>query len=351
MKKVFAILYEPATYTIDRNRAVYDRLGVRYSYIFATSLAKAENTGDIDVLPSSCYRLWKRLKEILQKNDVIIMNGYTGKVFRILYLLNLWYRKPVGIDSDTQLMIPVNPIKRLIKYIYLKTVFSNKCYYGLPGGTKTHKELFRYFGMGEERIFLSPMMVDNNKFGYKGIRISDVFRFLFVGRIIEVKNIELMIKAFLKSYDGNPKVQLHIVGKGELLDKYQKQFAENKNVVFDGPKYGTDLLDAYKQASVFVLPSSYEPWGLVVNEAMSAGLPCIVSDKVGAAWDLVESKDTGFIFKFDDIDDLSSKMKTLVDDTSLYHRFAENAYNLMHNQWNYELYTNCLKDFIEKVKK
>lgn len=348
MKSVYAILYEPASYTTDRNEAVYDKLGIKYCYMHGTSLAKSESDQPIDLLPNVFFSLISRLKYILKHNDVIIMNGYVGRVFLILYFLNFWYRRSIGLDSDTQLVIPGNPIKKMLKTLYLKLVFGNKHFYGLAGGTKTHKELFRHFGMKEERIFLCPMMVDNEKFRYGSEHKTDIFKFLYVGRIISVKNIELMIKAFLKTFSNRNNVELHIVGGGELLDVYQKQYTEN-NVIFEGPKYGNDLVNAYKLANVFILPSSFEPWGLVVNEAMSAGLPCLVSDQVGAAWDLVEDRNTGYIFKNNDMDDLSMRMLQIYEDKELYFEFSRNAYETMHNYWNYELYTKNLINFIEKA--
>ena len=116
-----------------------------------------------------------------------------------------------------------------------------------------------------------------------------------------------------------------------------------------GKRFGKDLASAYHSSHVLVLPSSFEPWGLVVNEAMAAGLPVIVSDQVGAAHDLVEGHETGFIFHFDDVDELAQRMKTLKEDEALYRRYADNAYHRMHDEWNYDFFTKCLKSFIDYV--
>ena len=152
--KVFAILHEPASYTVDRNKAVYDKLGIQYQYIHKGAYA-SECEADSSVLPVKFGELVKRLRQILAENDVVIMNGYSNKIFVILFLLNIFYRKPVGIDSDTQLSIPSNPIKRLLKWVYLRIIFGNSSVYGLAGGTGSHKELFSHYGMNKERIFFS----------------------------------------------------------------------------------------------------------------------------------------------------------------------------------------------------
>ncbi|MDE7126141.1 MAG: glycosyltransferase family 4 protein, partial [Muribaculaceae bacterium] len=248
------------------------------------SLAKSDTAKTIESLSKlSNLALIKRLYRILKENDIIIMNGYTGKIFRILFLLNLFYRKNIGLDSDTQLNVPANRLKRLLKYIYLGSVFRNKHYWGLPGGTKSHTDLFRYYGMSDDRICLMPMVVNNNRFRMDESRDISKFCFLYVGRVIGVKNIPMMIEAFKKASEEKRNLILRIVGSGNLLDGLKNRYKDCDNIIFAGPKFGDELAEEYRKASAFILPSTYEPWGLVVNEAMASGLPVIVSDKVGAA--------------------------------------------------------------------
>lgn len=349
--KVFAILHEPAAYTIDRNKAVYDLMGIHYVYMHADSLANSnDGRPEQRILPSSFWKQVMALNTVLKENDIVIMNGYSNRVFVLLFLLNVFHRKAIGVDSDTPLAIPRNCIKRFFKSLYLNTIFRNCHIYGLPGGGFTHKDLFRHYGMKEERIFLMPMMVNNEKFYVNEKAQHEIFIFLYVGRVVDCKNLPVMMDAFVEQFDGDEKVQLRIVGGGELLDTFKEKYAKHQNVVFAGKHFGKDLIRQYHEADIFVLPSSYEPWGLVVNEAMSARLPVIVSDRVGAAHDLVKDRDTGFIFQFDNVQDLAEKMRILKDDKDLYKRMSENAYKFMHDHWNYDLYSQCLKTFIEHVK-
>lgn len=350
MKRVFAILQEPASYTVDRNHAVYDRLGIDYCYIDNKSEAQSDERNIHGLSALDDKELIKRLGSILSNYDIVIMNGYTGRLFRHLYRLNQRYNKIIGIDSDTQLRVPVNPIKRLAKWIYLNRIFKNMHYYGLAGGTGSHKELFRHYGMAERRICLMPMMVNNAKFVCHNRNYDrQVLRFLYVGRIVDVKNIPVMLKAFAKAFGSRNDVELRIVGKGNMLPELSSEYSSRPNIVFAGAKYCDELLKEYHDASVLVLPSSYEPWGLVVNEALAAGLPVIVSDQVGAAHDLVEGRNTGFIFPYQDVDKLAEYMKLLVEDSTLYKEYSKNAAKLMKEYWNYDLYTKCLKEFIEKA--
>ncbi len=352
MKKVFAILHEPASYTVDRNQAVYDKMGVDYCYIKSSSLAKSNVAGNESSALSdlSFIGLFKRIREILKTYDIVIVNGYNGIVFQLLFFINLFYGRVIGIDSDTQLSIPASLPKRLIKKIYLNFVFRNKNVYGLPGGTKTHKDLFRYFGMPENRIFLMPMMIDNSKYNDTMFRIKSLspFKFLFVGRLIECKNLNLMIDAFIDFNNEYPYSELHIVGNGELENSIKLSYKKHPAVKFLGALYGDQLSLYYRNCHVLILASTSEQWGLVVNEAMAGGLPTIVSDKVGARYDLVEDGVTGFVFHSTDKKELTECMKK-VSSSDKYSYYSENAYNLMHTYWNYDLYRKCLEKFIKSV--
>lgn len=351
--RVFVILHEPAQYTTDRNHAVYDKLGIHYAYIHGQSEAKSdtEMTGR-PLSDLSLIQLWTWLRKLLCNNDIIIMNGYNNRVFMLLFLQNIVYRRAIGLDSDTPLSVPRNPLKRLVKAMYLNTIFSNHHVYGLAGGTGSHKELFRYYGMKEVRIFLMPMMVDNSKFyANTAMKKENPFVFLYVGRIIECKNLSVMFDAFVYSFNNNDNVTLHVIGEGELLADYQIKYSNQENILFHGKQFGKKLIEAYHAAHVFILPSSSESWGLVVNEAMSAGLPAIVSNHVGAAHDLVEGHETGFIFHYNDVRELAECMKTIYNDKNLYRTFANNAYHRMHDEWNYDFYEECLKRFIDYVAK
>ena len=83
-----------------------------------------------------------------------------------------------------------------------------------------------------------------------------------------------------------------------------------------------DLPGLYAAADVFVLPSRHDGWGLVVNEALGAGLPIVVSDRVGAGRDLVKDGENGFVFPSEDVDALASCLARLAESKALRKRFG-----------------------------
>ena len=111
------------------------------------------------------------------------------------------------------------------------------------------------------------------------------------------------------------KSQVILVGDGALLETCRNEIAANKltNVHLVGFKNQSELPTFYAAADVLVLPSEYETWGLVVNEAMACGLPCIVSDACGAAADMILEGKTGFIYPMGDVERLAELMMFMAD--------------------------------------
>lgn len=142
-----------------------------------------------------------------------------------------------------------------------------------------------------------------------------VKRFLYVGRLVPVKNLEMLVEAFRYF----PDLELTIVGEGVLEDSLKRM--AGKNVRFTGYVNNRDLPQCYASHDVFVLPSVSEVWGLVVEEALNNGLPVIVSDRVGCHEDLVGS-DHGLVFKADDASSLQDAIARMTE-VDRYNRFRE----------------------------
>lgn len=342
---------EPAVYTIDLKKKVYEQLFIQSRFLECDSLASTEVMRSMSELNffSWISFLWKDSKE----SRVIIFNGfYEAELFLLLFFsFCRGNRLKIALDSDTPLNVPASFFKRILKKIILGFLFKNKRVHGLAGGNKSHKELFSFYGMKEERIHFLPMVVDVDRFKNTQDKRKTNFTFLYVGRIIDVKNVDYLLRSFKETFQGKDNVSLTIVGSGVLLDELKKTFAENeKNIEFTGALFGKDLNRVYRESSVLVLPSLFEPWGLVVNEAMASGLPVISSKFVGANYDLIEGKDTGLIFDPEKEGDLKEKMLEMYNDKVQYEKFSKNAYNLMQHYWNYDLYKKQLLLAIDKMK-
>jgi glycosyltransferase involved in cell wall biosynthesis len=127
--------------------------------------------------------------------------------------------------------------------------------------------------------------------------------FLFVGRLEPVKSPELLLQAF-SEIDYTNSILVY-VGDGSIKDDLKNTTISlklNNHVLFAGKLSGSKLYAWYNVADVFVLPSMFEPFGAVVNEALVAGCHVVVSDKVGANCLINDSN--GAIFKSEDLNEL-----------------------------------------------
>jgi len=348
--KVFTYFVEPASYTLDLIKNIYSKLDIPYVFIKNKSEAKSTiSVGGQEFLSKKpLFSKFLFVFNIWKNHTFIIINGYNNYPFILTFIFNFFSVKKryIASESDTQLKIPKNVLKRIIKRIYLNIIFRNKYVLGFAGGTKTHKNLFRHYGMKEERIFLMPMTIDNQKYYHDKKTFPEKFTFLFVGRLIDTKNVDLLCERFI-TFFSNKNAELIIVGGGNNLDRYKKKYSHDK-ILFKGSVFGEDLINLYHNSSVFVFPSSVEAWGLVVNEAMSAALPIIAHKEVGSVHDLIHGKETGFVI--DSWEEMECKMLELYNNPNLCKQFSENAERLMKKEWNYNLYEDNLFESFKKVK-
>jgi glycosyltransferase involved in cell wall biosynthesis len=348
--KIFTYFVEPATYSLDLIKNIHNKQGIQYCFIKNYSEAKSESKVANNLFLSKrdflskikfIYTIWK-------ENKLIIINGYNNFPFIITFILNFIFseKKFIAIESDTPLRVPDNKLKRYVKKNYLNFIFKSRFILGFAGGNFSHKDLFRHYGMQENRIFLMPMLVDNSRFFKEKNNKNIPFRFLFVGRFIPTKNIDKLVQLFVKHFSGL-NAELYIVGGGGVFEQYTSEF-KYSNVKFLGKIFGNDLVQLYHSSSVFVFPSTFETWGLVVNEAMSAGLPVVLRKEVGAANDLVLNNETGIIAST--FTEFAEHMLTLYHDKERLSKYSKNAKEFMRGRWNYDLYNKCLNDVIVKVE-
>jgi glycosyltransferase involved in cell wall biosynthesis len=96
-----------------------------------------------------------------------------------------------------------------------------------------------------------------------------------------------------------------------------------------------ELAQRYVDADVFALLSRHEPWGVVVNEAAASGLPLVLTDRVGAAYDLLRDGENGFLVRADDVGAAADALQKLAEDSELRRRMGERSRELVRG-WGYE---------------
>jgi glycosyltransferase involved in cell wall biosynthesis len=135
---------------------------------------------------------------------------------------------------------------------------------------------------------------------------------LFSGQLIERKGVDLLVRAFAQISDQIPELRLQLLGTGPAFNALVNMIPPElqHRIHFLGFQQPAALPQIFAAADIFVLPSRHDGWGVVVNEALGAGLPIIVSDRVGAR-DLVEHGCNGFITTAGDVDSLAGALLKL----------------------------------------
>ena len=162
----------------------------------------------------------------------------------------------------------------------------------LPYGTRQARDLAE-MGVDPARMVIAPItaLAPERPPPRESTRTGRNARFLFVGRLIERKGLDVLLRAFAR-YDGG---ELWIAGDGPLQEAVSQAASRDPRIRVFGHVGGEDLGDLYADVDALVVPSLYEAWGLVVHEGLAYGLPVIVTDQVGAADDLIDSGVNGYV--------------------------------------------------------
>lgn len=275
-------------------------------------------------------------------------NAYPLAALRVANCANL----PVLMRGETYLDSPHRcTLLRMARQMLLSLVFRGVSRFLAVGSA--NREYYCSHGVPDERIDLVPYAVDNGFFQQR-CRAAAPFReklrqeldieqgrpiILFCAKLIEVKDPTTLIRAVGKmNPEGKASTPLLLmVGEGELrpaLEALAEQVAPGR-VRFLGFRNQTELPAFYDLCDLFVLPSVFEPWGLVVNEVMNAGRPVIVSDKVGAGHDLVKPGINGDVFLAGNVDDLQARMSPWLEDAELRSRGGRESLRII-NGWGFD---------------
>jgi glycosyltransferase involved in cell wall biosynthesis len=159
---------------------------------------------------------------------------------------------------------------------------------------------------------------------------EDGVAILFCAKLQPWKRPQDLLRAFARVAD--PNAYLVFAGDGSLraaLESEAQTLGLAGKVRFLGFVNQSGLPETYTASDILVLPSEYEPFGLVVNEAMLCRCPAIVSDRVGARFDLVEEGKTGYVFPSGDIEALTKVLRHALSDRAHLRRMGEAARDRM----------------------
>jgi len=268
----------------------------------------------------SYIRLIRGLQRQLAKvnPDVVAIAGYAHPA--MLSAL-IWCRlrgKPAILFSESnEFDAPRNYWRELIKSVIVKGFKA-----ALVGG-KASQQYLKKLGMPPDGIFFGYDVVDNDSFDSSKIKalpppIEHPY-FLAVNRFVPKKNLLFLLHAYAlyRRRSGSDAWRLVLCGDGPLRGEAEELAVElgvEGCVEFPGFLQQPELLPYFAHAGCFILASIEEQWGLVVNEAMAAGLPVLVSERCGCFQDLVMHGGNGYGFDPTDVERLADLMFKVASD-------------------------------------
>jgi glycosyltransferase involved in cell wall biosynthesis len=178
---------------------------------------------------------------------------------------------------------------------------------------------------------------------------------LFLGRLIEEKGVDYLIRAFAK-FSGFKDLGLLIVGDGPERNRLEKLCKDLNlsNVVFIWrPNDRAEIGHYFVLCDILVLPSitlkHHEEWGVVVNEAMSVSKPVIVSSSVGCAYELVKNAVNGYIVPEKNLDVLFEAMEKLIVNDELRLHMGNEAKKTIMNRFTYQHVVDCHSKLLQEA--
>jgi len=293
-----------------------------YSSIF---LSRVSEGGARNIKEVASRGLGKKLRQLMPKAVLIL--GY-GSGFHIAAFYEAWRTNlPLIFRGETtDYAKKRSPLKTFVRDQILRFMYK-RCAKLLYVGQSSYKH-FKRLGCPDEKLIFSPYCVDKELFNLdegahvkirseirRAFNVSeDQLILLFSGKLVHKKGPDLFLEAVKKlPPETRGRVVTLFLGDGEMRSRLEKM-AKNEpaiKAIFTGFKNQTEIDAYYHAADLLILPSRHsETWGLVVNEALHHGLPCVVSEVAGSAPDLIEPNVTGIIFKAGSISALAEAIKS-----------------------------------------
>jgi 1,2-diacylglycerol 3-alpha-glucosyltransferase len=259
-------------------------------------------------------QVFSNLNNVLNQTrpDVIAIAGYARPAMLCALLWSIWNRKPAILFSASN----ENDAPRIWWREMFKSLLIKQYRAALAGGEPQKRYLLK-LGMPADAVFVGYDVVGNNSFHPKHIKslprpLNKPF-FLTINRFVPKKNLGFLISCYAayRQIAGNKAWDLVICGDGPLRPQIEQQISDlslEEWTHLPGFLQQDEMLPYFAHAGSFIHTSTQEQWGLVVNEAMAAGLPVLVSNRCGCFEDLVLEGINGFGFDPENQQELTQLM-------------------------------------------
>jgi glycosyltransferase involved in cell wall biosynthesis len=288
--------------------------------------------------------------------DALWVHGHNYGTYMMAYLAARLFGTPIFTRGETHLLLRRSVLKRALRRPLLALFYSQMagC---LAIGTR-NAAFYRYHGVPEGKIFYVPYTVDNERFiaqadqkRRRRLAIRETLGIspnlplvLFASKFTRRKRPMDLLRAKALLERVGKRFSLVYVGAGEQEERMRQFVAAERlpDVYFLGFRNQRELPDIYVMSDIFVLPSENEPWGLILNEVMCAGVAVVASEEIGGVSDLVRLGENGELFPARHVPALSNILGRLLGDPELTARMGRRSREII-QRWSYERCSDGVK--------
>jgi glycosyltransferase involved in cell wall biosynthesis len=375
MKKILLITNIPNPYRVPLFNELNEQFlkeDMQLKVVFASSgykrrlftLSKSDFKFDYITLDGGIYNFegnpekttfrYKGLWELLRKEkpDKIIVSGFSIATMTVF----LW-----KLRSSTPFLIWSGSIEKenrttgILRSIQ-RTLLMKAASAFIVYGSKAREYLVKA-GVSDKKICTAINTVDTNYFYEETTRLrknnnqhNRVITFIYLGYLVPRKNVQLLLEAILQVSKKRRDFKLEIIGEGSSkpeLENFVINHQLQEIVRFEGFRQKNELPAYFAKSSGLLFQTDFDIWGLVLNEAMAAGLPCLASTNAGATYDLIEDGVTGFVVNFTDIQAIAEKIIRIIDHQEESKEMGERAADFIRTKANLAV---SAKGFLEALK-
>ena len=324
MKKLLGLATIPAPYRVDVLCGLSEKYDIDvYFERLLDQNRNARYCGEgegytVLTTPELMQEYKAKIKNIRQY-DMVLAHDYTSKMGMQLMLHCIFAGVPYCINCDGAFVYP-HWLKDRIKSFFIKRATA------FFASGQSAKEYLTHYGATEDKIYYHKFTATHRKdmpaecptkeerSAYrKELGFAEKKTVVSVGQFIHRKGFDVLLDA----WKGMPQdCQLLLIGGGQEKDNYLQQIREQglQNVEILDFVDKEKIFDYYRASDLFVLPTREDVWGLVINEAMSCGLPVITTDMCVAGKELIEDDSQGYVIPIDDAALLHEKMVEILAD-------------------------------------
>jgi glycosyltransferase involved in cell wall biosynthesis len=313
----------PTPYWQDLFQAFRDGGGVRPSALYQFAAAPGTHwqparlpEGE-EVLPNRLEDFWggrfchhPSIRNALNRSDadVFVVGGYASRTCRVAMRWLEAHRKPWILFAERPGVRRRGRIAQRLRRAAMAPALRSGAAVAAVGSAAV--AAYREIGFPPDRVANIPYFTDLRPVQMSPARAGQVpgrFRVLFCGQLIQRKGIDVLFSAFQTVAERVPTAELVVVGEGPLRNDLESHTLVRRGIArVIGFRPVAELPTFFADADLFVLPSRHDGWGVVVNQALAAGLPIVASDAVGAAQDHVARTGAGVLVSAGDATLLAS---------------------------------------------